>query len=82
MVINFKTLGDILEREIVEQLEHRNLNLEVTWLRGVIPTAENLVRAIWELLKDKIPHGQLYSITLTETESSSVTYFGPRRGST
>ena len=80
MVINFKTLGEILEREVVEQLDHRNLNLEVDWLRGVVPTAENLVRAIWEILEGKIPQGQLHSLTLSETESSSVTYFGPRGG--
>lgn len=80
MVINFNTLGEILEREVVSQLDHRNLNLDVKWLRGVVTTSENLVRAIWDILKDKIPHGQLHSITLSETESSSVTYFGPGKG--
>jgi 6-pyruvoyltetrahydropterin/6-carboxytetrahydropterin synthase len=82
MVINYDTLGEILEREVVEQLDHRNLNLEVEWLRGMVTTSENLVRAIWDILKGKIPHGRLHSLTLSETESSSVTYFGPRSGAT
>src|SRR5687768_6036393 len=54
MVIDLKRLKDIMRREVVDLVDHRNLNTDVDFLRGVIPTAENLARAFWEKLKGSI----------------------------
>lgn len=76
MVIDLKRLKDIVRRELVDLVDHRNLNTDVDFLRGVIPTAENLARAFWEKLKGSIQPGTLHQIVLHETERNSVVYRG------
>jgi len=75
-VIDLKLLKEILINEIVEKVDHRNLNFDVEFLRGIIPTVENLAVVFWDVLKDKIPSGKLNSIRLYETDFSYVEYFG------
>ena len=74
MVINFVDLKKIIEDEIVEKLDHKNLNVDVDFLAGRITTAENMAKAIFEILDSKITCGQLYSVSLKETEDSIVVY--------
>jgi 6-pyruvoyltetrahydropterin/6-carboxytetrahydropterin synthase len=50
MVLDLKELKEILEREITQKMDHRFLNYEVPELKGQIPTCENIVRVIWNLL--------------------------------
>jgi 6-pyruvoyltetrahydropterin/6-carboxytetrahydropterin synthase len=76
MVIDLKKLKDIVRREVVDLVDHRNLNQDVDFLRGVIPTAENLARAFWLKLEGAIHPGRLWQIVLHETERNSVTYRG------
>jgi 6-pyruvoyltetrahydropterin/6-carboxytetrahydropterin synthase len=76
MVIDLKTLKDIVRRQIIDRVDHTNLNEDVDFLRGVIPTAENLARAFWQQLAPAIPEGTLYEIALQETEKNSVVYRG------
>jgi 6-pyruvoyltetrahydropterin/6-carboxytetrahydropterin synthase len=76
MVIDLKKLKDIVRREVVDLVDHRNLNQDVDFLRGVIPTAENLARAFWVKLEGSIRPGRLWQIVLHETERNSVTYRG------
>ena len=76
MVIDLKRLKDIMRDRVVERVDHRNLNEDVDFLRGVIPTAENLARAFWQQLAPAIAQGQLYEILLQETERNSVRYRG------
>lgn len=75
-VIDLKTLKEIVYREIIDKVDHKNLNLDVDFLRGVIPTLENLVVAFWNVLKPKIPSGELYKIKLHESENNYIEYFG------
>ena len=75
-VIDLKILNRILIDEIVDKVDHKNLNFDVEFLEGIIPTVENLAVVFWNILEDKIPAGELYSIKLNETENSSVKYFG------
>ncbi len=77
-VIDLKILKEILQREIVGKVDHKHLNEDVDFLRGIIPTAENLARAFWGILETKIPSGKLYSIRLRETENNSVEYRGEK----
>ncbi len=76
MVIDLKKLGDIVESELIEEVDHKHLNEDVEFLRGVIPTAENMAIAFWKLLAPKIPEGRLVSIKLYESENNFVEYRG------
>jgi|SRR5579884_4370434 len=76
MVIDLGELKRIMQERVVERVDHRNLNNDVDFLRGVIPTAENLARAFWQQLAPAIKHGALCEIVLQETEKNSVVYRG------
>jgi 6-pyruvoyltetrahydropterin/6-carboxytetrahydropterin synthase len=74
-VIDLGELRDHAEA-VIGDLDHRNLNLDVPWLEGVIPSTENLVIAIWERLAPRIPRGRLVRLTLWETPRNFVEYTG------
>ncbi|HJT18668.1 MAG TPA: 6-carboxytetrahydropterin synthase [Thermoanaerobaculia bacterium] len=76
MVIDLGELKKITQECVVDRVDHRNLNNDVDFLRGVIPTAENLARAFWQQLAPAITHGELYEVVLQETEKNSVVYRG------
>jgi 6-pyruvoyltetrahydropterin/6-carboxytetrahydropterin synthase len=76
MVMDLKKLADIIEDEIVEKVDHKHLNLDVDFLRGIIPTAENMAIVFWEILERKITEGKLYSIKVYESENNFVEYRG------
>lgn len=67
MVLDLKELKDILEREVMQRMDHRHLNYEVPELAGKIPTCENIARVIWELLDPKIKLGKLQRVRLYES---------------
>ena len=75
-LIDLKRLSDLIGREVIADVDHRNLNEDVDFLRGIIPTAENLARAFWQQLAPAIDQGSLYEIALQETEKNSVVYRG------
>ena len=68
MILDMKDLKAIIQGEILDKVDHKNLNLDVPFLEGVIPTAENLAVAFWELLEHKIPEGKLHEVRVQETE--------------
>lgn len=76
MVIDLKRLKDIMRDRVIDRVDHTSLNSDVDFLRGVIPTAENLARAFWNELAPAITHGKLHEIVLHETERNSVRYQG------
>jgi 6-pyruvoyltetrahydropterin/6-carboxytetrahydropterin synthase len=76
MVIDLKVLADILEREVIDLVDHKNLNLDVDFMKGRIPTAENIAIAFWKILDPKITEGKLHSIRLYESENNIVEYRG------
>ena len=76
MVIDLKELGEILETEILDRVDHKHLNHDVDFLSNVIPTAENIAIAFWKILEKKLPGGKLHSIRLYESASNSVEYRG------
>lgn len=77
-VIDLKTLSKIIKRDIIEALDHKNLNLDVPFLQGMLPSTENLIIQIWEILEKsiQIEGGTLAKLRLEETENNSVEYFG------
>jgi len=76
MVIDLKKLKDIIRERVIDHVDHSNLNEDVDFLRGVIPTAENLALCFWQQLASAIKEGSLYEIVVEETEKNSVTYRG------
>ena len=65
-----------IEEEIVENVDHKHLNLDVDFLRGIIPTAENMAIVFWKILERKITEGKLHSIKVYESENNFVEYRG------
>lgn len=76
-VIDLGVLKKLLEREILDACDHRNLNEDVPWLRGVIPTTENLVIAFWNRIAPRLPAGRLHRVRLYETLRNYADYHGP-----
>ena len=69
-ILDLKTLSDLIARRIICDVDHRNLNTDVPWLKGRIPTAENLAQAFWERLG---PEPQAWSPTSAQFLSVSHT---------
>ena len=75
-LIDLKKMKKILESEIIDKVDHKNLNMDVDFLAGYIPTVENLAVIFWNILKNCFDNCELYEIKIYETESSCVSYFG------
>jgi len=76
-VMDLKDLKELANRHVVADLDHRNLNLDVPWLEGVVPSTENLVVRIWERLAPLIePPAVLERLVLRETPRHWVEYAG------
>ncbi|MGD0890780.1 MAG: 6-carboxytetrahydropterin synthase [Terracidiphilus sp.] len=75
MVVNLAALDEVLQKEIIGRFDHTNLNLDPVFLNQV-PTTENLCRAVFELLKDALPGGELEYVRVEETENNFFQCFG------
>jgi 6-pyruvoyltetrahydropterin/6-carboxytetrahydropterin synthase len=76
-VIELGLLKRILEEQVVHPLDHKNLNLDVPFLEGVLPSTENLVTTLWDRIAPRIPSGSLHVIRLIETPRNWAEYYGP-----
>lgn len=75
-VMDLGALRDVVEREVIEKTDHRNLNLEVDYLTGINPTSENIVVAMWRVLEPHVRPARLTRLRLWETENNYVEYDG------
>ena len=75
-VIDLAKLKAIVEREVVNKVDHKNFNLDVDFMRGIIPTTENIVVAMWRVLEPAIAPGRLTRLVLWETPNNYVEYDG------
>ncbi len=75
-VIDTKELKKIIRENVVNKLDHKNLNMDVDFMKDVIPTAENIAIKIWEQLENKIVSGTLYSVKIYETENNYFEFKG------
>lgn len=75
-LIDLKKLKDIIRKNVIDKVDHKNLNIDADFMHGIIPTTENLTIAVWKELVNKIPAGQLYSVKLFETENNYFEYKG------
>lgn len=67
MILDLRELKEILDREVMQRLDHRHLNYEVPELVGKIPTCEEIVSVLWRILEPKISRGRLDRIRLFES---------------
>ncbi|HOJ17589.1 MAG: 6-carboxytetrahydropterin synthase [Ignavibacteriales bacterium] len=79
-LLDLKKLKRIIKENVTDKLDHKNLNLDVDFMEGIIPTSENICIAIWNQLEGKIPAGKLYSVKLYETENNYIEYKGEKYG--
>lgn len=69
-VLDLKRLSEVISKRIIEDVDHRNLNTDVAWLDGLVPTAENLALAFWERIQTELPEGLLRTVRVWETEKN------------
>lgn len=75
-VIDLKHLKKIINDEVLERFDHRNLNLDCVEFSTIKPSAENIAKVIWELLRPHLNNNYQLMIRLWETENNSVEYNG------
>lgn len=75
-VIDLKILNDIINENIVERFDHKNLNLDTQEFASLNPTAENIAIVIWQILKSKLSENFYVSVKLYETPRNFVEYDG------
>jgi 6-pyruvoyltetrahydropterin/6-carboxytetrahydropterin synthase len=77
-VMDLKELNRIVESELIEKIDHKNLNMDVNFLKDINPTTENLATSFWKVIEKHINNDKrkLHSLRLFETEKNSVEYRG------
>ena len=77
-VVNLKDLSTLLRTCIIDRVDHCNLNLDVDFMQGILPSTENLAIAVWNQLDAEIESmgATLHCIKLVETENNYVEYYG------
>ncbi|MBO6761802.1 MAG: 6-carboxytetrahydropterin synthase, partial [Roseivirga sp.] len=79
-VVDLKQLSNLIRAEVIDKLDHKNLNVDVDFMEGKMASCENLVMEIWKILAPRVaeitPQGQLHSLKLYETPRNFVEYFG------
>jgi 6-pyruvoyltetrahydropterin/6-carboxytetrahydropterin synthase len=79
-VYDLKQLGDLIKKEIIDLVDHKNLNLDVPFMKDKLASCEILVMEFWKILAPKIASTSqtaiLHKIHLIETNKNSVEYFG------
>jgi 6-pyruvoyltetrahydropterin/6-carboxytetrahydropterin synthase len=81
-VIDLKALSKVMKEEVIDKVDHKNLNLEVDFMQGRFVSTEELAIGIWEQLEEPIQKlgANLVSVKLQETENNTVEYKGPHHG--
>ncbi len=77
-VMNLKKLSQLIKTHVTDKVDHKNLNLDVPFMKDILPSAENVAKAFWQQLSAPIEKEgcTLHCIRLQETENNSVEYFG------
>ena len=77
MVVDLKEIQELLDREIMERFDHRDLNADTPYFEKLLPTPENFARVIRELLVEALPDGMLDRIRLQPDEDTWVEIVEP-----
>ena len=76
MVMNFTEMKNIIRKQVIDVVDHKNINIDVPQFKGKIPTAEVMVVEFWDWLEPHFPEGYLVELRLAETEKNVVIYRG------
>ena len=78
LLINLKHLSAIVKEYVIEKIDHKNMNTEVSFMSGKIASTENLAEAIWKEIEEPVSAcgAQLHCVKLVETENNFVEYYG------
>jgi 6-pyruvoyltetrahydropterin/6-carboxytetrahydropterin synthase len=69
-VFDLGSLSDVIHKRIIDDIDHRNLNSDVEWLKGLNPTSEVLASAFWDRLETHLPPGALFRVRVKETDKN------------
>jgi 6-pyruvoyltetrahydropterin/6-carboxytetrahydropterin synthase len=72
MVVNLRHVDAVLRREFIDAVDHRHLNRDVDFLRGVIPTAENVALAAFHRLEPHLKPARLLKVRVVESENNAA----------
>lgn len=72
MVVNLKQVDTVLRRELIDAVDHRHLNRDVEFLRGIVPTAENIALAAFHRLEPHLKPARLLKLRLVESENNAA----------
>jgi len=75
-IIDMKVLKDIMNEEVLNRYDHKNLNLDIEEFKTLNPTAENIAVVIWNRLRKRLDDHLQLTVTLYETERNYVEYSG------
>ena len=75
-VMDLAALKRVVQEAVIDKIDHRNFNLDVDFMRGVIPTAENIVVGCWRVLEPRVAPARLVRLVLWETPNNYVEYEG------
>ncbi len=75
-VFDLKRLKRVVEEAVLSDVDHANLNVDVEWMAGVVPTAENIAVQIWRRLEEALPAGILERVEVWESERNRAEYRG------
>lgn len=80
-IVNLKELSKIIKEEVIDKIDHKNLNLDVDFMKGKLTSTENLIGEMWKILAPKVDaiagsNAQLHALKLYETPRNYVEYFG------
>lgn len=75
-VFDLSKLKELVTGEVIDLVDHHNLNVDVPFMHGIIPTAENMIVQFWRILHGRVTPGRLVRLVLWETENNYVEYNG------
>ena len=73
-VYDLKKLSELIKENIIEYFDHKNLNLDLSEFKNLIPTTENIAMVIWNILREKIDNKFQLKVILYETENNFVEF--------
>ena len=81
-VVDLKKLGDLVSRDVISKVDHKNLNIDVDFMQGKMPTIEILIVEFWKILEPAVKkitsYGKLHKLLLTETNKQFAEYYGEK----
>ncbi|XP_076856221.1 6-pyruvoyl tetrahydrobiopterin synthase-like [Brachyhypopomus gauderio] len=76
MVMNFSDVQHHIEETVMKSLDHKNLDLDVSYFADIVSTSENLAVYVWDNISKRLPPDTLHEVKVYETEKSTVVYRG------